>query len=134
MKKKKALLFVLPVLTIILEALPYGAVLNFANPEGEPIRKTFSYFSLTPFGYANFAPFCTAVMSCFAFLLLIIYCITEKPRILTGAKNLLIVCVGLSFAPLVLGLQSFTVVAVFISVTLIAELFLVLAVKNKYFS
>lgn len=132
MKFKKVLLLILPVVTIILEALPYGAVLNFANPEGEPIRKTFSYFSLTPFGYANFTPFCTAVISCFYFALLIIYCATEKPHILRGVKNLLIVCVGLSFCPLLLGFQHFSLVAGLISVCFIAELVLVLAAKNKY--
>ena len=131
MKIKKGLLLILPALIIILEALPYGAVLNFANPEGETIRKTFSYFSLTPFGYANFAPFYTAVISCLAFILLIVYCITEKALVFRGAKNLLIVGVGLSFCPLIFGFDSFSLVAGIISVSLIAELILVLAVKNK---
>ena len=44
---------ILPVITIVLEILPYGAVCNFANPEGEVLRETFSNFDLTPFGYAN---------------------------------------------------------------------------------
>ena len=55
--KKRLLYLILPLVTVILELLPYGAVCNFMNPEGDPWRETFSYFSLTPFGYANFAPF-----------------------------------------------------------------------------
>ena len=59
--KKRLLYLFLPIVTLILEILPYGAVCNFANPEGKPWRMTFSYFDLTPFGYANFAPFLTAI-------------------------------------------------------------------------
>ena len=59
MKIKKSLFVVLPLATLILELLPNGVVLNFANPEGEPWRRTYSYFSLTPFGYANVGPFIT---------------------------------------------------------------------------
>ena len=47
MKKYKITLLVSVAASIILEALPYGAVCNFATPE-ETIRQTFSYFSLTP--------------------------------------------------------------------------------------
>ena len=57
MKIKKSLFVVLPLVALILELLPNGVVLNFANPDGEPWRRTYSYFSLTPFGYANFGPF-----------------------------------------------------------------------------
>lgn len=57
---------------LLLEVSPYGAVLNFANPDGEPFRRYFSYFSLTPFGYANFAPLITGVLTAAACLLLIL--------------------------------------------------------------
>ena len=64
MKKKWCLLFIFPLAALILELLPYGAVLRFARPDGaEPFRQTFSYFNLTPFGYANFGPFLTAVLT-----------------------------------------------------------------------
>ena len=50
-----------------LELTPYGAVLNFAHPVEDgtigTFRETFSYFSLTPFGYANFFPLLTAVLT-----------------------------------------------------------------------
>lgn len=64
MKMKKLLLVSFPIIAFVLELLPYGVVLNFANPEGEPWRRTYSYFSLTPFGYANFGPFITAILTC----------------------------------------------------------------------
>lgn len=119
--KIKKLLLILPVVTVILEALPYGAVLNFANPEGDPIRKTFSYFSLVPFGYANFAPFITAIITCIVFVMLLVYCITEKAIALKLSEILLAIAAGLSLCPLALGV-TFTPVAALIHISLIVEL------------
>lgn len=64
MKKKNILFVILPIITLILEVLPWGVVLKFANPEGEPWRHTYSYFDLTPFGYAVFPPLIVAVLTC----------------------------------------------------------------------
>ena len=60
---KKISLVVFPALTIVLEALPMGAVCTFAISPTERVRETFSYFSLIPFGYANFAPLITAILT-----------------------------------------------------------------------
>lgn len=64
MKKKYIVQTVLLLGALALMIPPWGAVLNFGTPEGEPLRQTFSYFSLTPFGYANFGPFLSAVLLC----------------------------------------------------------------------
>lgn len=64
MKKKVLAQTVLLVCALVLMIPPWGAVLRFGTPEGEPLRQTFSYFSLTPFGYANFGPFLSAVLLC----------------------------------------------------------------------
>ena len=66
---KKVCLAVLPALTIVLELLPFGAVCIFATSPTERVKETFSYFSLTPFGYANFAPLITATLTVAIFLL-----------------------------------------------------------------
>ncbi len=60
---KKFIPLILAVLVLVLELLPFGVILRFANPEGEPFVEAYSYFSLTPFGYANFGPLLTAVLS-----------------------------------------------------------------------
>ena len=60
---KKVCLAVLPALTIVLELLPLGAVCIFATSPTERVKETFSYFSLIPFGYANFAPLITAILT-----------------------------------------------------------------------
>ncbi|MBQ8620733.1 MAG: hypothetical protein IJ422_00280 [Oscillospiraceae bacterium] len=77
--KKRLLYLILPIVTLILEILPYSAVLNFMRPaatEGVPpgqFRELYSYFDMTPFGYANFAPLFTGIITCIILLLLVIY-------------------------------------------------------------
>ena len=124
--KKRLLYLILPIITLILEILPYGAVCNFANPEGVPSRKTFSYFDLTPFGYANFTPFITAIITCIIFLLLLIYYITDKEKLVRTTKNILCVGIIISFGPLLFGIAFFSVVGLLVSLSLISEFLLLL--------
>ena len=128
--KKRLLYLILPIVTLILEILPYGAVCNFANPQGEPWRKTFSYFDLIPFGYANFAPLLTAITTCAILGLLLIYLFTDKHRMIKVTRVLLCIGTVLSLCPLLYGVSFFSVVGALISISLIAELvFLFVAVK-----
>lgn len=120
--KKRLSYLPLPVITLILELLPYGAVCNFANPNGAPWRKTYSYFNLIPYGYANFAPLITAVLTCIVLVLLFVFLLTGKHRIISVAKILLCVDTVLSLCPLLLGIHFFSVVGALITATLIAEL------------
>ena len=122
--KKRLPYLILPIITLILEILPYGAVCNFANPEGEPWRQTFSYFDLTPFGYANFAPFLTALITCLIFVLILVFCIKGNVRTAVKAKNLLYAAVVMSLGPLVFGFAYFSLVAGLITLSLIAQLML----------
>lgn len=126
--KKRFLYLILPAVTLILEILPYGAVLNFARPATDGsighFRELYSYFDLTPFGYANFAPFITAVMSCVIFLMLLIYCITDKRRFAVIARNILWGCAVVSLGPLVLGVRYFSAIGLLITLTIIGELLL----------
>ncbi|MDO5477695.1 MAG: hypothetical protein Q4G23_00850 [Clostridia bacterium] len=136
--KKRFLYLLLPIITLILEILPYGAVCNFMRPPASansdaPVghfRELFSYFDLTPFGYANFAPMITAVMTCIILLILAIYCFTGKESLVRTARNILCVCSVISFGPLALGPDFLSVVGVLISISLVAE-FIVLLSFNK---
>lgn len=121
MKKHRLSLMMLPVITLILELLPYGAVCNFANPEGEPWRQTYSYFNLLPFGYANFAPLLTAIVTCILLLLLTVFLFTGKGRLLRSAAGITWVAAVLSLGPLVFGIRFFSVVGALITLTLLAE-------------
>ena len=106
-------------LALAFEIMPYGAVCNFMTPPGEPpLRETYSYFSLTPFGYANFAPFIVAILTCVLLVLVVIY-------IFVGQRmRMPVLCVALaaallSFAPLLLGFSYFSLLGLLISLCLV---------------
>lgn len=124
MRRKRLLYLILPVITLILELLPYGAVCNFANPEGEPWRETYSYFDLTPFGYANFTPFLTAVVTCLVLALLLLYWVKGSQKVGLLARNILAFGAVVSMGPLAFGLRFFSPVGALITVILVVELFL----------
>ena len=56
--------------TLFLESLPLGAVLSFSQgPNATGLhQETYSYFSLIPFGYANFTPLITGILTILAAL------------------------------------------------------------------
>ena len=120
--KKRMVYCILPVAALLLELLPYGAVCNFANPNGAPWRKTFSYFSLVPFGYANVSPFLTAVLTVGVLALLLVFLLTGKRPLLLWVKLLLSAGIVLSLCPLLLGVRFFSVVGALITASLLAAL------------
>ncbi len=120
--KKRLLLLIFPVITLILELLPVSAVLRFANPEGEPWVSKYSYFDLTPFGYANFGPFITAVLTCVLIVLLVVYAIKGNRKILAAAKMVLWVAIIASLSPLFFGVGYYSLVGGLISLALITAL------------
>jgi len=126
--KKRLIYLILPVLTLVLEALPYGALCNFALPATDGtigrFRELYAYFDLTPFGYANFAPFLTALLSCIAVLLVILYCINGSQRMARAAKTVFLVAAILSLGPLLFGIHYFSIVGACITVTLATEFLL----------
>ena len=133
--KKRFLYLLLPIMTLVLEISPYGAVCNFAFPATDGsigrFRELYSYFDLTPFGYANFAPLLTAIMSCLIFVLLMIFCIKGNVRTAIKAKNLLYVAVVVSLGPLVFGITYFSLVGGLITLSLVAELLLLQSAIKK---
>ncbi|MBE6917994.1 MAG: hypothetical protein E7470_08880 [Ruminococcaceae bacterium] len=122
--KKRFLYLLLPIVTLVLEILPYGAVCIFASSPTERIRQTFSYFDPLPFGYANFAPLLTAIITCVIMILLIVFWIKGSIPTATAAKRVLYVAIALSLGSLVLGVAYFSLVAGLFTLSLIAELLL----------
>ena len=121
--KKKIIMLCLALVTLVLEILPYGAVCNFANPDGEPWRRTYSYFDLTPFGYANFSPFIVAILTCVLIAMIVISLLTKKqmrmPILVISAITTI-----LSMAPLLFGISFFSIVGVLITITLAINTFI----------
>lgn len=118
MKIKKSLFVVLPLATLILELLPNGVVLNFANPEGEPWRRTYSYFSLTPFGYANVGPFITAILTCILLVLVAVYLFKPRNGLNTAILNVSGFATAASLMPLMFGFDYITVIGIIITLLL----------------
>ena len=118
MKIEKSLFVVLPLATLILELLPNGVVLNFANPEGEPWRRTYSYFSLTPFGYANVGPFITAILTCILLVLVAVYLFKPRNGLNTAILNVSGFATAASLMPLMFGFDYITVIGVIITLLL----------------
>ena len=119
--KRKWIYLILPVLALVLEILPYGAVCVFALDGGDSLRQAYSYFSLVPFGYANFAPLLTAIATCIVLLLLCIY-MWKGGRSMERAVGAVVgVGMVLSLCPLLYGVQFFSVIGALISAALVAE-------------
>ena len=116
--KKKLIMLYTAIIALVLEILPYGAVCNFANPEGEPWRRTYSYFDLTPFGYANFAPFIVALLTCVLTVMIVVSLVSNK-AMRTPILTVSAIATVLSLAPLLFGISYFTVVGACISVSLL---------------
>lgn len=130
MKIKKSLFVILPLVALILELLPYGAVLNFANPDGEPWRRTYSYFSLTPFGYANFGPLITAILTCILLVLVVVYLFKSHKCLNIAIMNVSGFATATSLLPWMFGFSYITVISAIVSV-LLAATFGVCFIKIK---
>lgn len=127
--KKKIILLCTSLAALILEILPYGAVLNFGNPEGEPFRATYSYFDLTPYGYANFGPLITAILTCVLLVIIILSLLLKKD----WSKSISIIsaiAAVISLTPLLFGIESFSFVGAMISACIIAIFVLSKAIKS----
>ena len=123
--KKKLPVLVLPIIALILEVLPYGAVLRFGRLTEDGsigyFRKTYSYFDLLPFGYGNFAPLLTAAATCIILILLAAYCIAGKRDLVAAARNMTAVVAVISLGPLMLGIPYYSVIGAMITASLLAE-------------
>lgn len=116
--------FVITAAVILLEALPYGAVLNFAAQKaGVYYRHTYSYFDLTPYGYANVGPFLTAVLTAVMLILLLLAFFIRRSGLIKAAFILNIPAVLTSLCPLLFGLRYYSVLGLVISLLLVLGLF-----------
>lgn len=132
MFKRKIAMTVLSVLTVILEILPYGAVCVFSDGVTE-YRETYSYFDLRPFGYANFSPLVTAVLSCVILVLCIILCFRKSKKLNKALATLSGLAAVISFVPFLMGLgfRFYGVCAAAITVLLAVIFILALSVKKR---
>ena len=120
MKKTKALSIlrlVAVAVTLVFEILPCGAVCVFATPEERMVRY-YSYFSLVPYGYANFAPLITAILTCVLLILTVISFFRAGDRVKKSVLWVSVLAAVISLCPLLLGIRFFSVVGAIISALL----------------
>jgi len=127
---KKALTLLFPVAAFVLELLPIGVVLHFGQPDGESIPSYFSHFDLTPYGYANFGPFLTAILTCLLLAVILLSLLIGKafPR----RAVLILSSIGTltSLMPLMFGFRSITVIGLCVTALLAAEVAVSLFMKK----
>ena len=106
---------------LVLESLPNGVVLWWAAPPDEPLKSsTYSYFALTPYGYAHFSPLITAVMT--IGLVIFTAVVMTVGRKSVKARNALFVCIVvtavISVCPVLYGFKYVTAIGVGVSLML----------------
>ena len=117
--KKKMITLALLLSALVLEILPYGAVCNFGNPEGEPWRVTYSYFSMIPYGYGDFGPLITAILTCIMLIIIVISILIKKDWN-KSIRVISVIATLTSLAPLMFGISNFSIVGVMISACILA--------------
>ena len=122
-KLKNALLTcLLPAAAVILELLPSGAVLHMAAGPHDSIKYAYPYFSLTPFGYANFGPLIAAVLTAPLLILGIIYAARYKSGLLKAQRWVSLAALLASLMPAaMLGAEYLTGVGAAITALLFAQ-------------
>lgn len=122
--KKRLVSVLLPFFAILLELLPYGAVLVFAPSPSERIRETVSYFSLTSLGYGNFGPLITAILSCLILAVAICNMIKQSKRTSNVLFVLSILALITSLLPLLFGFGFYSITGALISAALALEVWI----------
>lgn len=132
---KRLRFLVLPLAALVLEAMPFSAVMLFAvqGDDGaiEYIRRPTSYFSLPPFGYADFGPLLTALLSCLLLTLTVWLCVRPGTGIYKAVLTVNALAVITSLLPLFLGTAFYSFAGAVISVALTAQLLYLLYSKRK---
>lgn len=114
--RKKLVPLILPLLALVLELLPMGTVMYFGNPDGDPFKQTFSYFDPTHWGYADFAPNLTALLTCALAVLAVIGAIRGTKRLGRATVTVAVLAAVLSLWVLI---TSHTLIALGVSLLLL---------------
>ena len=130
MKIRKLLLSFLAGIALIFELLPNGVVLRFMNPEGEPWVRTYSYFSLVPYGYANFGPLIAAVLTCVLIILIAISWFKYSRGLNTAIMCVSGIATISSLSPVLYGFEYVTAIAIVVT-ALLAAIFVECLIRAK---
>lgn len=120
---------------LVLELLPWGAVLCFAKGPNESFPpQYYSYFSLTPFGYANFTPLITGLLTAAALLLAVLTILWRKKGEAFRGKAFVCASLALLFTPvplLLFGPEYMTWVSWLVFLFLLLSLFCLASTNGR---
>lgn len=129
--KKRLLLLIAPMIAIVLECLPNGVTLKFADGPDSTFTETYSYFSLTPFGWAHFGFLPAAVLTCILLLLTVIYIFVARNGLQIAAASVSTIAGLLSvLAFIMFGIEFLSIINVAVTLLLFAEAAMLLLIKT----
>lgn len=112
MGKRKRLFFLLAItiLTLILELLPYGAVLEFAHMSPDLTlsyyEQHFSYFDPMVYGHGHFGPLLTVVLTCILAVFAVLAVFLEGRTIWIALRVVSVLTLLCSLTPMLTGCYS----------------------------
>lgn len=110
-KRKKAFaVLVIAILLLILELLPYGAVLEFAHMSPDLTlsyyEQHFSYFDPMVYGHGHFGPLITAVLTCMLAVITVIAVFFENRAVRIALRVVSVMTLLFSLTPMLMGCYS----------------------------
>lgn len=124
---RSIILVLLPLITVVLEFLPYGVGLNFVVQEANEfitIEHLYSYFDFLPVGYANVGPFLAAILTVVLLILSVIFIFKGSAKLLKTIVVIASIAFLCSLMPMIFGISNFTALGAVITLLLLAEMLL----------
>lgn len=130
--KRKFLLVLLPVLTILSGFLPNAVRMNWMNGAGEELYTYYPYAHLLPAGYAHFTPLLTLLSAGILLIVILFRLYSEEGW--TAVRILSALAAGLAVSAFTVNLTRsgyFSVPGLLIAALLILEAVIVFTSKNN---
>lgn len=109
-RKRPFVLLALTVMILILEIIPYGAILEFAHMSPDLTlgyyEEHFSYFDPIVYGYGDFGPLITAVLTCMLAVITVIAVFFENRAVRIALRVVSVLAFLFSLTPLLTGCYS----------------------------
>ena len=133
MKKKYLYIhFLLVLITLILEILPYSYVMNFRPAPEKTVRVLCSFFSPVTFGYGDFGTFAAAIFTAILFVLSVFYMKWQGKALLNWIRVISgLAAVSLGTSIIFIGFASYTAVGLTVDCLLLVIFIVSLLKRDK---
>lgn len=109
-RKRSFFLLAIAVMILILEIIPYGAILEFAHMSPELTlgyyEQHFSYFDPMVYGHGHFGPLITAVLTCMFAVVTVIAVFFENRAVRIALRVVSVLTLLFSLTPMLTGCYS----------------------------